>query len=346
MEQRREIIRKFVALGMPSLRACTVAGISKSSYYYRKKTTPRGKRPSLYTMKGNGSLCDNCAVIGEIKDLLGLEFLDYGYRTITMELRKKGYIINKKKVYRLMKSEGLLARKTKSLPFPRKRVRDSSPRPQHPFAVVEADLKYIYIEGLKKNAILLSFICTFTRMVPVWALGFSIKAKQVADLVNELLRHPKVERYLDKTTFKLSLRTDNGPQFGARTLAEALWRQGMAHEFIQPATPEQNGHIESFHNTVKRLVTDKYGFENLQEAEQTFRRFYQTYNNTRSMEILLYNSPVDFLRLWEENKIGINEKQKFFFRERPAYTRPGLPSEAFFGGNQIYKNGNLVPNNA
>ena len=49
----------------------------------------------------------------------------------------------------------------------------------------------------------------------------------------------------------LRLRTDNGPQYGGREFKKAMQAPGIRHEFIWKHTPEQNGHVESFHGTPK-----------------------------------------------------------------------------------------------
>ena len=59
-------------------------------------------------MNQDGELFDNAIVIQEIEVTLAQEFCCYGYRNITGELKEKGWIINHKKVYRLMKSARLL----------------------------------------------------------------------------------------------------------------------------------------------------------------------------------------------------------------------------------------------
>ncbi len=50
----------------------------------------------------------------------------------------------------------------------------------------------------------------------------------------------------------LTLRTDNGSQYTSRMFRESLKRLGIRHELIAYRTPEQNGHIESFHGSIKR----------------------------------------------------------------------------------------------
>jgi putative transposase len=65
---------------------------------------------------------DNSQVIEQVKEVLSAPFQDYwGYHNITAELRETGYLINHKKVYRLMKEARLLRPSTRLRPKPSKR---------------------------------------------------------------------------------------------------------------------------------------------------------------------------------------------------------------------------------
>ncbi len=83
--------------------------VCRSSYYYVSRNRKRGKRASEYTRKSDGKTVPNEDVVAEIRQLLEHEFVDYGYIKVSHWLRKRrGYLINKKKVYRLMKEHKLL----------------------------------------------------------------------------------------------------------------------------------------------------------------------------------------------------------------------------------------------
>jgi len=81
--------------------------LSPSSYYYKKKTGKKGRKPSSVTVRENGTV-DNKAVVDEITMLLSIEFVDYGYIKVSEYLKQNNYNTNKKKVYRLMKENNLL----------------------------------------------------------------------------------------------------------------------------------------------------------------------------------------------------------------------------------------------
>ena len=72
----------------------------------------------------------------------------------------------------------------------------------------------------------------------------------------------------------LRLRTDNGPQYSSREFKKSMQALGIRHEFIWKNTPEQNGHVESFHGTLKRRLDPLLFFKPAHPAFQA--RFRQT----------------------------------------------------------------------
>jgi putative transposase len=320
VEERREIVCKYVSCGLPVKKAVLISGISKSSYYYRSVGLRKGKPPSTYTIR-MGTRVGNHDVIKRIEAIISEDdFIDYGYQRAHRMLRKEGYIINHKKVYRLMKEHKLLYPAAKAgQQIRRNFVKYTTPAYIHPFATVEVDIKYVFIDGARRHAYLLTLLDTFTRMAVDWTIGYQMTNEMISPLVKRYVNNQLVAPYAN--TSRLKLRSDNGPQFISGKFADKLQPLPIDQEFIQPGTPQQNGHIESFHNTVRRLVIDKYSFDDLSHARKIFQRFYQTYNEKRIMKSILYCTPIEFLRIWEEGKVGIevrNQKQKFFFRERQS----------------------------
>ena len=301
--------------------------MKKSTYYYRPNCRHKGKRPSTHTMR-NGVMVPNQVVVEEITGLIDPEYHDYGYQVSTDLLKQLEYIINHKKVYRLMDENNLVHPPTKkSSPLNKTFIKYTVPPLEGPFKTIEADIKYVYIHEKNRNAFLITFLCTFCRYAPVWDLQYSMKNEEIGELIFDLIYDPEVKRYLDNQKIKILIRTDNGPQFVARQLAAILESLGIAHEFIRPGTPQQNAHIESFHNTVTRLVCNRNIFQDLEHAREIFKGFYHAYNETRAMKCLLCYPPKKFVKLWESGIIGIKKNKKnkeiFFFSEKP-HPLPGL----------------------
>jgi len=340
MVEKRQIVQCYVANGLKVPVATEIAGIKRSTYYYRPNGRPKGKKPSTHTLKYSEGRVRNEVVIDEIMDLISPEYNDYGYQTTSELLKQKGYIINHKKVRRLMRDYNLLHPKVvKYIPGNKIFIQYTVPPLIAPYDTIEADIKYVYIHGEKRNAFLLTFLCTFSRHAPIWSLDYTMKSSQIITMVEALLDHCIVKRFIDPEKTKVNIRTDNGPQFIAKILAEALDKLQIKHEFIQPGTPQQNGHIESFHNTVTRLVCSRNIFIDIIHAREIFTGFYYAYNNTRVMKALLYYPPVKFLGFWVAGLIGIKKNNKgkevFFFREKPAsLIKAGVFPEELFVVNE------------
>jgi hypothetical protein len=96
----------------------------------------------------NGELFENEVVVKAIEATLHQEFCCYGYRNMTGELRDQGWIINHKKVYRLMKEHKLLyGGKIRPEPFKRDFIRFRSPGASRPLQFLSMDIKYVHIHG-------------------------------------------------------------------------------------------------------------------------------------------------------------------------------------------------------
>ena len=333
MAARKEIVRQVVAEGMVVSRALAIAEIPHSSYYYKSTGKRKGKAASTHTLKGNVPL-ENDLVVEEINNLLAEEFIDYGYERTTEELKSRGFKINKKKVYRLMKENDLLFPKVKRRPLSRSFVEFTVPLVTRPLEVVEIDFKYIYIEGYKRHAYLITMLDVFSRAALVWELNLTMKATDAVRLVDKLVNDWLWPRNLDLKKFSVRIRTDNGSQFIAEDFRKYLHQTGISNEYTHPGTPEQNAHIESFHNTLERLVCSKYCFNTVEMAEEVLERFFYAYNNKRIMKSILYMAPMVFLEQWSQGKIGCRKEKKrikYFLREKPAeQNSEGLSSDTFF----------------
>ncbi|MCA1744377.1 MAG: IS3 family transposase [Bacteroidales bacterium] len=107
MEERKQIVNRFVQKRMKSDRAAQAAGFSRSAYYYKNTGVKPGKMPTNHSHNLVGEKVSNEDVVEDIRDIISPEFIDYGYDKVAKLLHSK-YVINRKKVYRLMKEHNLL----------------------------------------------------------------------------------------------------------------------------------------------------------------------------------------------------------------------------------------------
>lgn len=336
MAEKKEVVGKYVAKGIKVDIACNYAGISKSTYYYKHKTGHPGRKPSSYSFTKTGGIIPDTMTVKMIKAICQEDFTEYGYIKMTWELKDRGLIINKKKVLRLMKENQLLFKKNKS--SKKEFVKFYQPLPLMPFDCLEMDIKFIYIKGQHKNALLITVLDTFSRVALEWDLQYSIKHDAVIYLLKNVIRNwlQIYKPYFDETP--VSIRSDNDSRFIANDLKKFLILNDISQQFIMPATPQQNAHIESFHSVVEQLVCSKLEFENIEDARLNIEKFMDTYNNRRTISSIAYLPPMVFLKECLENNIsliyskkGNRFKHKFIFKERRPDWCPAL-SEDFLNG--------------
>jgi putative transposase len=309
MEERRQIVRRYKSRGLPVIKAVQVAGMSRSSFYYRPRKGKPGRRPSLKTGMVDGEIVPNEHVVGIIKELLGMDFVDYGYIKVTHWLNQHGYVINQKKVYRLMKEHGLLLTSLKPSPS-RNFVQFTRALPMVPFEILEMDIKFIYIHGTGLNALLLTILDTFTRKALAWRCQLSIRKGDVLSLIEQLILDYLQPYELLNRDIHVTIRSDNGSQFIAKMVRDCLRDNFILQEFTQPATPEQNGHIESFHAIIRRLVEEKFEFENLQHLNKVLEAFFMFYNLYRVHSSICYLSPDIFFDAWQQDLVKVIEHER------------------------------------
>ncbi len=214
----------------------------------------------------------------------------YGYRRITVLLRREGRKINRKRVHRIWKTEGL------SLPLRRPRRRRVGPaeevvnRAEYPNHV----WSYDFIEDrTEKGGRLrtLAIIDEYTRECLAMRVEPSIPAQAVIEVLEWLLLTRGVPKYL---------RSDNGPEFISRAVCEWLKENGCQTVFITPGSPWENGYIESFFDKLRDECLNREIFRNGKEAQTIVENWRQEYNNHRPHSSLGYLSPSEFARTYYE----------------------------------------------
>lgn len=301
-DQRMLISQEYIGQGISVSAVLKVTRIARSSYYNSlriKVPIPekRGRKGSQYTYKINGERVSNDEVIGHIKEVLSQEFVDYGYLKVTHWLRQEyGYIINPKKVYRLMKDQGLLNKHKPQKRSARNWVKELVPTPDGVFKHLEIDIKYMYVSGKRKNALILTVIDVKSRWVLGQIMKWSINHQDVKSLFDKIF-----EVYSMPETFYI--RNDNGKQFEATAVQLYFSDRGASQEFCKPATPEQNAHIESYHSIVEKVVCQRYEFDDMEDGQKTMNRFVKFYNEQRIHSGIGYISPKKYLA---KNDIYLN----------------------------------------
>ena len=249
-------------------------------------------------MRNETIIVDNSIVANEMGILLSKEFVCYGYKKTAKQLIRYGYVINRKKVRRLMGENNLLNHSYNKRK-PVTRVVQSMVVVDDPDRVWEFDIKYVRIHGESKNVYLLSMIDCYTREVVGHYLGYHCTGSDVKETMVLAL-----DRRGPENISAIRMRRDNGTQFICKTVEDFLSMMNISHERIHPATPKEDAHIESFNSILEREVIRRFEFDSIEEAESTVRRFVDFYNNERLHTAIGYITPR------EMNKKCIEKLQK------------------------------------
>lgn len=281
---------------------CRITEIQRSTVYYLTKDNKPGRKPSILTMFNNEMVTDE-RVLTSVKGLLDHEFLSYGYFKISKQLKIDGFIINKKKVYRIMKSYNLLKPQRIRTSGKRNFIRFRKPVAERPLNYFEMDIKYIYIPQERRNAYLLSIIDVYSRKVIGHIFKRSIRKMDVINLWQSL-----------KTSLndfkKITIRNDNGSQFIANDVRGFFNYHGINHEFTNIATPEDDGHIEAFHSLMEREFLQRNDYPSFDEMKSAIARFMKCYNEVRLHGSLNYRTPEQFIKDFNEDEIKSENANK------------------------------------
>lgn len=302
-----------MAKGLKRDKVLVVCGLSKNQFYYKPKEGKPGRKPSRHTLQQEGGEVikrSNQLVKDYMKSLFDDPLTDYGYHRMTGALQLAGFYINHKKVNRLMKAAGLLR---PVLPkTPKGYVKYRIVCPQSPLRLMEMDIKLVWVEGLRRYAYVLTILDVFTRCVLYWEAGFGMKQQQVQSAWKQV-----IEGYLEPEgmlawEMHIEIRSDNGPQFCAEKLRQFLLDNYFVQTFTHPYTPQENGHIESFHAILAKALQGEY-FEDLPAVHKWLERFYEYYNYERIHGSTCNLPPMTFWGQWKTGnveRVPLSEKER------------------------------------
>jgi transposase InsO family protein len=233
--------------------------------------------------------------------ILAEEFVCFGYDKITDDLRSNNFIINPKKTYRLMKESRLLCGVViKAAGSKRRFVQWRVQQANKPMEQLCMDIKYVYIHGIKRNALLLTILDVYTRSIVGQVLWWRIRKENVIWLLHQVLQQHLVKG--------VTLRNDNGSQFIAHAVRDYLQEQEVVQEFIHVSTPQENSFIEAYHSIIDRELLQPRQFATIEEAVETFTRWRQFYNQRRLHGSLNNKTPAEIWNRYEEQMLNREQK--------------------------------------
>lgn len=156
------------------------------------------------------------------------------------------------------------------------------------------DIKYVYIHGEKRNALLLTVLDVYSRRIVGHILWWRIRKEHVIWLLHGVLQQHR--------TKSITLRNDNGSQFIAGIVQQYLQDQGIQQEFTHIATPEENSFIEAYHSIVEKQLLKYWEFTGIEEATEVFKRWCRFYNERKRHGSLGRKTPQ---QIWNEYEMSV-----------------------------------------
>jgi putative transposase len=244
-------------------RACGLVGLGRSTCRYQAR---RAEWPALR----------------ERLHALAAERRRFGYRRLYILLRREGYRVNLKRVYRLYRDEGLAVRRRRR----RRRVARGAPL-AGPTRINERWSLDFLLDTLEdgRRVRLLAVVDDFTRACLAIEVDTSIGGRRVVDVL---------QRLVETRGKPAVLITDNGPEFAGRALDAWAYAQGIRLHFIEPGKPNQNAYVESFNGRFRDECLNEHWFLSLAQTRQIVEAWRLDYNAVRPHSSLGNVSPSEF----------------------------------------------------
>ena len=264
--RRREVVAHVQAVhGISERRSCVVLGVDRSSIRYVSHQP------------------DQTPLMLRIRDLAATR-TRYGYFRIYILLRREGWFVNHKRVYRLYRQDGLSLR----LKRPRRNV-SAANRERQPAASAANEMWSMdfvsdaLFDGRRLRA--LTVVDAFTREALAIDVDQGIKGEQVVQAMARIA----MTRGAPKT-----IRVDNGPEFISKALDRWAYENGVTLDFSRPGKPTDNAFVESFNGRLRDECLNAHWFLSLADARAKIEAWRRDYNESRPHMSLGWLTPVEY----------------------------------------------------
>jgi len=260
-------------------RMCALAKVSRAGFY-------------RFPLAGSGG--DAQVELRDAMQRIALEFPSYGWPRMTEELARRGWAVNHKRVYRLMREDNLLCLRRRKFVVTTNSAHALPVYPNLAGAMTLTGLDQLWIADITYIRLLAEFVYlavildAFSRRVIGWALDRTLEDT----LTLRALRMALDQR---RPAPGLVHHSDRGVQYASGDYTDLLRAQGIAISMSRKGNPYDNARAESFMKTLKYEEVFREDYRDLAEAHTGIGRFLeQVYNQKRLHSALKYVPPAEF----------------------------------------------------
>jgi transposase InsO family protein len=258
---------------------CDTATVSRASYYRNwRKREPKQEELALR----------------DAIQRLAIKDRHCGYRRIREFLKRDGWVVNHKRILRLMREDNLLSLRRRRFVV----TTDSEHRwriyPNLARSMVITDINQLWVGDityvrLQQEFVYLAVLLdVYSRRVIGWSL------------------HRQLDSELAETALEMALQrrqpaaglvhhSDRGVQYACGSYVKRLESRGITISMSRPGNPYDNAWAESFMKTLKVEEVHGKRYRNFNHAQSFIGEFIEeTYNQQRLHSALAYRSPIEF----------------------------------------------------
>ena len=300
-------------------RMCQLAGVSRAGFYR--------------SLQEREPVEEDMEVRSTIQQIFAEHKRRYGYRRIAAELRRRGMLVNHKRVARIMREDNLLAVQPRAFVV----TTDSDHELEVYLNLASrmkltgvnqlwvADITYIRLH--REFVYLAVVLDAYSRKVVGWELDRTLAAR----LPIAALQKAITER---QPPPGLVHHSDRGVQYASGDYVRILSKHQMIPSMSRPANPYDNASCESFLKTLKREEIYANEYRDLEHLRANIQEFIeQYYNRCRLHSALGYRPPEEFEQAAQVEATSAGATMSFFrhqeiYRSDGQFLIDGKPTEA------------------
>jgi putative transposase len=263
--ERKAVAHLVACHGMSERRACKAIGCCRMTMRY--KTT----RP------------DDGVLRGRMK-AIAHERRRFGYRRLHVMLRREGFVVNHKRLFRLYREERLAVRRRGG----RKRAMGT----RRPIETPQAPNQRWSLDFVSDQL-------TDGRRFRILAVMDDCTRECLGLVADTSLSGGRVARELDAIICRRGRRpdtivSDNGTEYTSNAILQWTDQSGVGWHYIAPGKPQQNGFIESFNGRLRDELLNETLFGSLAHARAALDKWRQDYNTERPHSRLGWQTPTAY----------------------------------------------------